>query len=368
MTGFSTSFSSEEEIQSSKLIWNNITDKDDVESRFYNSNTEFKNFKTARVMVEAGLEHIARFVESFESDLKEIWLVFRNEGISLSKLIYTSDEMYPLNNDGRDEHANRIRVLHPSTWWYWLRTTVAGQKEMQSLIWQLLLALKSCHDRSITHRDIKPENMIICFEEVETGKCSRDIPIGSKHHIKMRIIDFGSAIDEFTLKHFYGSGPTRSEQTFEYTPPEALLNASWFQGPESVRLKYDMWSVGVVMLELILGSPHVFQISDRTRSLLDQHLDGWNEPVKELAYKLRSYMEMCILVPGISPCSHQKNGVKDRGGVWPASWKCSEEFFSHQVKDRDPLKLGFPNIWALRLVRQLLSWHPVSSFFYYFSS
>lgn len=23
------------------------------------------------------------------------------------------------------------------------------------------------------------------------------------------------------------------------------------------------------------------------------------------------------------------------------SWKCSEEFFSHQVKSRDPLKLGF---------------------------
>lgn len=46
-----------------------------------------------------------------------------------------------------------------------------------------------------------------------------------------------------------------------------------------------MWSVGVVMLELILGSPHVFQISDRTRALLDQHLEGWSEPTKELAYK-----------------------------------------------------------------------------------
>ena len=28
-------------------------------------------------------------------------------------------------------------------------------------------------------------------------------------------------------------------------------------------------------------------------------------------------------------------------GVSPASWKCSEEFFSHQIKNRDPLKLGF---------------------------
>ena len=49
--------------------------------------------------------------------------------------------------------------------------------------------------------------------------------------------------------------------------------------------RYDMWSVGVVMLELIMGSPHIFQISDRTRALLDQHLEGWSGHTKELAYK-----------------------------------------------------------------------------------
>jgi serine/threonine protein kinase len=49
--------------------------------------------------------------------------------------------------------------------------------------------------------------------------------------------------------------------------------------------RYDIWSVGVVMLELMMGSPHVFQISDRTRILMDQHLGGWSEQTKELAYK-----------------------------------------------------------------------------------
>lgn len=37
------------------------------------------------------------------------------------------------------------------------------------------------------------------------------------------------------------------------------------------------------------------------------------------------------------------NGISSlaiQGGVSPASWKCSEEFFSHQIKSRDPLKLG----------------------------
>ncbi|ONM27089.1 Protein phosphatase 2C family protein [Zea mays] len=93
------------------------------------------------------------------------------------------------------------------------------------------------------------------------------------------------------------------------------------------------------MLELMMGSPHVFQISDRTRILLDRHLGGWSEQTKELAYKLRSYMELCILVPGISS-QHHGSGSLEQGEFGLASWKCSEESFAHQVKIRDPLKIG----------------------------
>ncbi|XP_043696078.1 uncharacterized protein LOC122646565 isoform X1 [Telopea speciosissima] len=313
-----------------------------------------------RVDHEEGLNHIARYVESFESQSKEIWLVFQNEGVSLSKLMYTREEVQQSPAEERGEQTKKFQVLHPSTWWHWLRTTEEGKEEMRSLIWQLLMALKSCHDRNITHRDIKPENMVICFEDKDSGTCLKEIPNGDKHHhIKMRIIDFGSAIDEFTMKRLYGSnGPSSSEQTYEYTPPEALLNASWFQGPATVSMKYDMWSVGVVILELILGSPHVFQINARTRALLDPHLEGWNESMKELARKLRSFMEMCILIPGSSAKRHHGGNTKDGVGVWPASWKCSEESFADQVKGRDPIKLGFPDIRALRLVRQLLLWDP----------
>ncbi|KAM1057866.1 hypothetical protein COP1_031177 [Malus domestica] len=303
---------------------------------------------------EEGLNHIARYVESFESQANEIWLVFRYEGVSLSKIMYTVEE--DTNADERAEKVNHVQMLRPSKWWHWLKTTEAGEEQMRSLIWQLLMALKSCHDRNITHRDIKPENMVLCFEEQNTGRCLKGIPNGHNFTTKMRIIDFGSALDEFTLKHLYGStGPSRVEQTNEYTPPEALLYSNWYRKSTNTTLKYDMWSVGVVMLELILGSPNVFQISDYTRILLDQHLHGWNEGLKELAYKLRSFMELCILIPGSSLRHHQTEG-QARGS--PASWKCSEEFFSHQIKSRDPLKLGFPNVWAMRLVRQLLLWDP----------
>ncbi|CAL4987177.1 unnamed protein product [Urochloa decumbens] len=307
-------------------------------------------------VTEESLKHVARFIESFESESREIWLVYQNEGRSLSKLIYTAEET-KLVTGNNNERVRHIQVLHPSKWWHWLRTTKAGQNQMQNLLWQLLMGLKACHDRNITHRDIKPENMIICFEDVDTGKCLREVPSQAKQNkLNMRLIDFGSAIDDYTLKHLYGPGPTRSEQTFEYTPPEALLNSNWFQGSKSARLKYDIWSVGVVMLELIVGSPHVFQISDRTRVLMDQRLEGWSEQTKELAYKLRSYMELCILVPGTS--TQHGSVSSEQGQFGLASWKCSEESFAHQVKIRDPLKMGFPNLRALRLARQLLVWHP----------
>ncbi|XP_042012031.1 probable inactive protein kinase At3g63330 [Salvia splendens] len=187
--------------------------------------------------------------------------------------------------------------------------------------------------------------------------CKTNILVGRQ----LRIIDFGSAVNDFTVKHFYGSlGPSSNEQTSGYAPPEAFLNVSWYKGPSTVTSKYDMWSVGVVIMEMILGSPNVFQINSKTQALLDQQLKGWNDNLKELAYKLRSLMEMCILIPGISSKLHQNGGTNSQSSSSPVPWKCSEEYFSYLIRSRDPLQLGFPNIWALRLVRGLLEWDPES--------
>lgn len=87
---------------------------------------------------EDGLMHIARYVESFESQSKEIWLVFRNEGLSLSKLIYTAEETEITAGKERNEQKNNIQVMHPSQWWHWLRTTEDGKMEMCNIIRQLV--------------------------------------------------------------------------------------------------------------------------------------------------------------------------------------------------------------------------------------
>lgn len=87
---------------------------------------------------EEGLRHIARYVESFESQSGEIWLVFHNEGISLSKLIYTVEEPTSINGNERDRKMINTPMLKPSSWWKWLKTSEAGKQEMRNIVWQLV--------------------------------------------------------------------------------------------------------------------------------------------------------------------------------------------------------------------------------------
>ncbi|GBG68428.1 hypothetical protein CBR_g2972 [Chara braunii] len=322
-----------------------------------------------------GLENIARYVESFEVNKgRELWLVFANEGKSLSKLLYTSKEGGKQEEGNNNNQANAdeggrekeksteesytqeqqddafrasevkasYKLVEPSAWWRWLKTDPAGHLEMKSIIRQLLLAVKACHSLNVTHRDIKPENMLIRgYQEVhsnmeeqdgssadsqtEEAACdggstlphNRTDDVGSgdrdqdaerdrknaavvdlKLNITVRIADFGSAVDEYSLRHLYGSaGPSRVQETAEYSPPEALFGNYWLQSKRERRPKYDIWSVGVVVLELLLGTPHVFHISSRTRALLDQRLGVWDEAAKEMAYLLRAFLELCILSP-----------------------------------------------------------------------
>lgn len=99
----------------------------------------FKNispnwFRPKGVVYEEGLNHIVRYVESFESRSNEIWLVFHYEGTSLSKLIYSIENA----DEEKVEQKNHVQILRPSKWWRWLKTTEAGQEEMKNLIRQLV--------------------------------------------------------------------------------------------------------------------------------------------------------------------------------------------------------------------------------------
>lgn len=110
-----------------------------LETSQFGSENSFPNkFRLQRVIYEEGLNHIARYVESFESRSNEIWLVFSYEGLSLSKLLYTVEDKNGTTEKERLEQVKQVQILRPSKWWHWLKTTEEGQEEMRNLIWQLV--------------------------------------------------------------------------------------------------------------------------------------------------------------------------------------------------------------------------------------
>jgi serine/threonine protein kinase len=94
--------------------------------------------------------------------------------------------------------------------------------------------------------------------------------------------------------------------TLEYAPPEVVFGSKTWSGGATItpdRLhSYDIWSVGVVFLELIMGSPHVFQLSPGTQRVLDAKLQlgGRSQGERQLIYLLRGMMELCIYPPQVS--------------------------------------------------------------------
>ena len=97
--------------------------------------------------------------------------------------------------------------------------------ERKSIIYQMLRGLAYCHSRFIWHLDIKPDN-ILKFANGE-----------------YRLADFG--ISEIYAVN--GKRHSTSVVTIWYRPPEILLGDAYYTD------KADVWSVGVILLEMALG-------------------------------------------------------------------------------------------------------------------
>lgn len=111
---------------------------------------------------------------------------------------------------------------------------------VRRMILQVCRALDAAHDKGIVHRDMKPDN---CFR-IKRG--------GNPDFIK--ILDFGIAkviVD--------GQNPNRADRPKMATEAGTLLGTPEYMAPEIARdqkadARVDVYSVGVVMYELLTGS------------------------------------------------------------------------------------------------------------------
>jgi serine/threonine protein kinase len=207
---------------------------------------------------------------------------------------------------------------------------VSGRRKLKAILRQVFTAVDVCHTKfGVTHRDVKPANVFV--------KLDGD-------NVEARLGDFGSAVDQFSRTVLYDViGPSAAQETQEYSPPEVLFADLHVERSN----KYDMWSLGVFTTELlVLGSPKAFaQISRRTRLELEREMRDVHPKARAIAYRLRAMLELCIIPPETHVASL-------------LSWECHESALMDIFKQRDPLNIGFESVWALRLVRKLLTWDP----------
>ncbi|KAI1271484.1 kinase-like domain-containing protein [Xylaria sp. FL0933] len=121
-------------------------------------------------------------------------------------------------------------------------STIEGD-ELRNLTWLLADALTYLHDKNVIHRDLKPHNIMI----------------SARYPIRIKLIDFGiSTNTEATVKTAHAGTP-------KYWAPE-IASGRYTN-------KVDIWSLGVVILELSLGLPQPSKMEKWHQTLVN-HVAG----------------------------------------------------------------------------------------------
>lgn len=124
----------------------------------------------------------------------------------------------------------------------------------QKLLRQLLLALRAVHRLGLVHRDVKPANLLL----------------DQDGHI-LKLADFGHARLVIN-KDCEGGSMSPVAGTLWYCAPESLASGSnLFEFARSQATAMDIWSVGCVAVEMLLGRPFFVGANQigQFRSILD---------------------------------------------------------------------------------------------------
>ncbi|KAJ1632791.1 kinase-like domain-containing protein [Pavlovales sp. CCMP2436] len=239
-----------------------------------------------------------------------------------------------------------LQMLVPSALWHRMRRLEEGQLVLREIVRQLLVAVAELHERGVVHRDLKPSNLIVRLEHQQHSTDSDGL--SALPGLTLRLIDFGSSFDAESLAdpELYppGEDPAASE-TAAYAPPEVALQEGASMGARTQA--YDLWSCGVVLLELLLGSADVFNADARTHAIIALALGDASAAVQRRAALAHAWERLGILTPA------------SRRGATAAEREAARASFVAAVRKRDPLPAFAIPERALDLAWNLLQWEPL---------
>lgn len=174
----------------------------------------------------------------------------------------------PLFRMGDMRQAIKTEIVSPGA---------AGRKQRVHIAHGLLSAVTFLHDNHIIHRDIKSDNVMITLADEESG---------DEDNIKPVLIDFSLAkfVDGQNAVLPPGSTHTGEVGTPTYVAPELVKK-------ESYGLKSDMWSVGVVLLESLIGELAAEKDKDAARIIEEKKASLPESPYVNLI--------RCLLEPDV---------------------------------------------------------------------
>ena len=153
-----------------------------------------------------------------------------------------------------------------------------SETQISVIFKQILSGLSYLHSKNIVHRDLKLENILISDTEY--------VDITGEEYFDIKIIDFGNAriFDKKTISN------------------NSIVGSSYYIAPEVFLRKYnkecDLWSAGVILYMLIVGSPPFCGENDKKvfsnikTGIFDKNDKRWinaSNEVKDLICKLLVY-------------------------------------------------------------------------------
>lgn len=195
-------------------------------------------------------------------------------------------------------------------------------------------ALAAAHAKDVIHRDIKPSNVFLHQEP------------GTEEFV-VKVLDFGVAkllhADDTLVTERNGIVGTPA-----YMSPEQLAS------PHDVDARTDVWSLGVVLFEMLTGVRPVYPLELKEHGLRPRPTPRVSDYVMNVAPELDDLVAYC-LERDLEQRIAKAAAVADRLDLYLALRACTARGVTESIPKVEPGRL--PRPWAAPEPRITQSWH-----------